>query len=325
MRNSNTVDSLRLRETIADFELTLNSLGFKKPPNKEFGEIDAETVQVFLKNKIRQQNQEYSQQASQKGGAAHQKPSDLFGFTSDNKATQINNLLEQAVHNQGKGSFKSRNASAYTMAISRSKEAISKLGKSLSLTSISSGGNHPQQQKSTLQKSQSLSTQHTDQKVKETQSRSGHKNLKKSNPIKTKPLIRKKPLVKILSDFFTFEKTKIKTQSGTSRALAKPNKVNPQSNSNTSSSRNSSFASSRSGTSQNSQLSNRSQSFNGEPRSQQSIASRNQSLSRSRGDSSRGNSFSSQGSLGSRSSSDSKTSRVNQSRSGGKNSNNSGR
>jgi hypothetical protein len=314
MRNSNTVDSLRLRETIADFELTLNSLGFKKPPNKEFKEIDAETVQVFLKNKIRQQNQEYSQQASQKGGAAHQKPSDLFGFTSDNKATQINNLLEQAVHNQGKGSFKSRNASAYTMAISRSKEAISKLGKSLSLssTSISSGGNHPQQQNSFLQKSQSLPTPHTSQKDNETQSRSGHKNLKKPEPNKIKPLIRKKTWGEILSDIFTSKKTEKETQSNeTSRSSAKPIKVKADRKDN-STQGNSSFNSSRG----NSSTISRQSSNLSTAHSFGTIASRNKSLSQSKGDSSRGNSFSSQGSLGSRSSSNSQTSKVNQSRSG---------
>jgi hypothetical protein len=323
MRNSNTVDNLRLRETIADFDSKLNSLGFNQWATSQNSGFALQTKNInntddvlqFLQQTINIQNQEYSQQASQKGGAAHQKPSDLFGFSSDNKATQINNLLEQAIHNQGKGSFKSRNASAYKMAISGSKEAISKLGKSLSSTSISSGGNHPQQQNSTLQKSQSLPTQNTGQKANETQSRSGHKNLKRPNPLDLKKQKSKESLRKRFLKIFTFKKTKKETQSnGTSRSSAKPIKVkDDQLSNNKSTQRNSSFASSRGNSStisrQNSNSSNHSQSFG-------SIASRNQSISQSKGDSSRGNSFSSQGSLGSRSSSNSQTSKVNQSRSG---------
>jgi hypothetical protein len=318
MRNSNTVDSLRLRETIADFELTLNSLGFKKPPNKEFGETSASDIQKFLENKIRQQNQEYLQKntrAIEKSGGysnAQSKSSDLNGYTDKDQKTQINNLLKQAVHNQGKGSFKERNASALGKTGSLFKKALSS-------TSISSGGNHPQQQKSTLQKSQSLSTQNIGQKAIGVKSRRNHKDLKKPNLLINRNFKKQKskePIMRKFFRIFTFKKTKKETQNnGTSRDSAKPIKVKADQLSNNKLTQgNSSFASSRGNSStisrQNSNSNNRSQSFG-------SIASRNQSLSQSRSNSSRGNSFSSQGSLGSRSSSNPQTSKVNQSRSGG--------
>jgi hypothetical protein len=303
MRNPETIESLRLRETIANFESKMNSLEFQNPQRKKFRETSASEVQSFLENKIREQNQRYSQKASQNGGEAHQHPSNLFGYKSEDKATQINNLLDQAIHNKGKGSFESRNASAFDMAISGSGKAISKLVRSLSLTSMSSGGNHSQQ-KSSLQRSQSLSTSQKFQSTQQLQSdekissKTNHKNLKRPEPQKIKPLIRKKTLREILSDLFTSKKTETETKIyGTSRDSAKPIKVKAgqPSSTNTSLSRNSSFASYRSGpiSRQNFNLSTSSQSFNNGLRSQQSIAERNRSISRDR------SSFSSQSSFNS--------------------------
>ena len=314
MRNPETIESLRLRETIADFQSKINSLGFQKPQHKEFRETSASEVQKFLENKVGQQNQEYLQKASQNPGAPHQTPSDLFGYKSEDKATQINNLLDQAIHNKGGGSFESRNASAFEMA-------ISKLGKALSLTSMSSGGDHPQQKKSSLQRSQSLPTSQKPQSTqqlqsdKKTPSLTNRKKLKKPESKKIKPLIRKKTLREILSDLFTSKKTETETKIyGTSRDSAKPIKVKAgqPSSTNTSLSRNSSFASSRSGpiSRQNSNSSTRSQSFNNGLRSQQSIAGRNQNLIRSDSARSSQDSFSPQNSLGSH------ASKVSQSRSG---------
>ena len=324
-----TIESLRLRETIADFEFKMNSLGFQKPERKEFKETSASDIQKFLENKIKQQNQEYRQKAEhdrQKTGGyspAFAKPSDLAGYISSDTRTQINNLLEQAIHNQGKGSFKSRNASAFEMA-------ISKLGRSLSLTSMSSGGNLPQQKKSSLKNSQSLQAPKTNGAFQQEglgmvkQSMSNRNNLKKPDP-KNRPgnsAFRKKTTGKRISDAWSrltpknliFKKTK--QDVGTSRALAKPNKVGLGLNPNTSPPyRDSNFSSSRSGSisdsHQNSSLSNHSQSFSGRIPSQ-SIASRNRSISRS--NSARTppqDSFGSQNSLGSH------ASRISQSRSGG--------
>ncbi len=244
MRNSNTVDSLRLRETIADFDSKLNSLGFKKPPNKEFGETSASDVQKFLENKIRQQNQEYLQKntrAIEKSGGysnAQSKSSDLHGYTDKDQKTQINNLLEQAVHNQGKGSFKERNASAVRKTASLFKKALSS-------TSISSGGNHPQQQNSSLQKSQSLPTQNIGQKAIEVKSRSNHKDLKKPNPLINRNFKKQKskePIMRKFFRIFTLKKTEKETQNnGTSRDSAKPIKVKADQLSSNSTQRNSSF------------------------------------------------------------------------------------
>lgn len=313
MRNPQTIQSLRLRETIADFELKMNSLGFKKPQHKEFKETSASDIQKFLENKIKQQNQEYLQKntrAIEKSGGysnAQSKSSDLHGYTDKDQKTQINNLLNQAVYNQGKGSFKERNASVVGKTVSLFKKALSS-------TSISSGGNHPQQQNSTLQKSQSLPTQNIGQKAIEVKSRGGYKNLKRPNPLDLKKQKSKESLRKRFLKIFTLKKTKKETQSnGTSRSSAKPIKVKDnQLSNNKLTQRNSSFASSRGNSvnhnsRQSSNLSTDSHSFG-------SIASRNQSLSQSRSNSSRGNSFSSQGSFDSRSSSNSQTSRVNQSR-----------
>jgi hypothetical protein len=304
MRNPETIESLRLRETIADFQSKINSLGFQKPQHKEFRETSASEVQKFLENKVGQQNQEYLQKASQNPGAPHQTPSDLFGYKSEDKATQINNLLDQAIHNKGGGSFESRNASAFEMA-------ISKLGKALSLTSMSSGGDHPQQKKSSLQRSQSLPTSQKPQSTqqlqsdKKTPSLTNRKKLKKPESKKIKPLIRKKTWGKILSDLFTFKKTETETQIyGTSRGSAKPIKAKAVQPSSTASlSRNSNFTSSRIGpisrSHQNSNSSTRSQSFNNGLRSQQSIAGRNQNLSRSDNARNSQDSFSPQNSRGS--------------------------
>ena len=326
MRNPETIESLRLRETIADFQSKINSLGFQKPQHKEFRETSASEVQKFLEDKIKQQNQEYRQKAEhdrQKSGGyspAFAKPSDLTGYISRDTSTQINNLLEQAIHNQEKGNFKIRNNSGFRIATSAPEKTFSKLRRALSLTSMSSGGDHPQQKKSSLQRSQSLPTSQQFQSTQQLQSdkkarsKTNHNNLKKPESKKIKSLIRKKTWGKILSDLFTSKKTETETQIyGTSRGSAKPIKAKAVQPSSTASlSRNSSFASSRSGpiSRQNSNSSTRSQSFNNGLRSQQSIAGRNQNLIRSDSARSSQDSFSPQNSLGSH------ASKVSQSRSG---------
>ena len=313
MRNSNTVDGLRLAETIVNFKDNLTSLGFKKPPNKEFGQIDADLIKKFLENKIRQQNQEYSRKAkdgerSGGYGSAFAKPSTFYRPINDDTKSQIENLLDHAIQNEGKGSFESRNASALNITSSL-------IRKALSSTSISSGGNHSNQQNYSLQKSKSLPTQHTSQKANETQSRGGHINLKMPTS-KIKPTNRKKTLGKRISDVWsriTFKKTKQQNAVGTSRALAKPNKVNQSS---------SSLAISRSGlTHQSSNSSNASKSYTSDTRQPQSIANRNRSLSLERNARISQGSFKSQNSFNSLGSHAS----INQSRSNGKKGNNLGR
>jgi hypothetical protein len=316
MKYPETAGSLRLLETIPDFMSKLDNLRFEKNPHLENDRIKAEDIEKFLNKKISEQNQQYAlkakanRQRSGGYGSAFATPSNLTGFISSDKKTQIENLLDQATYNQNQGSFKSRNASGFNMAISESRKAISRLGKAFSSTSMSSGGDHQHQKTSSLQKSQSLSSQgqgKSDQKInykKPNHQKNGESSKTRSPIVKNKS----KTLGKRISDAWsriTFKKTK-QQNIGTSRGSAKPNKVDPKLN------RSSSFASSRSGP--------KSHSSN---LSQETIASRNQSMSRSHSARSSQGSFSSQNSLGSggsRGSGGSHASRVSQSRSGRKNS-----
>ncbi len=329
MKYPETVGSLRLQEKISDFMPKLNNLGFEKNPHLENHQIKVEDIEKFLNNTISKQNQQYKREAEdnrqRSGGyvSAFAEPSNLTGFISNDKKTQIENLLNQATYNQGRGSFSSRNASGFDMAISESGKALSKLRKAFSSTSMSSGGNH---QHPSLQKSQSLSNQgqgKSDQQInykKPDHQKNGESSKTRSPIVKNKP----KTLGKRISDAWhriTFKKTQ-QQNIGTSRGSAKPNKVDPKLNPKSSSfDKSSNFASSRSGPGrQNSSSSNRSQSFSGGLLPQQSIAGRNQSISRSNSARNPQGSFSSQNSLDSRGSVGSHTSRVSQLRSGGKNS-----
>ena len=330
MRNKDSISILE--RDIPDYRSNMIKLGFNnwKDSFSTGQSISSKNLYnpihalEFLNFKINQQNTQYQEknndarQAS--GGYYNAQPtnSNLYGFKSNNNITQINNLLDQAIHNQGKGSFNSRNASALDMA-------ISKLGKAFSSTSMSSGGNHPQQKNPSLQKSQSLPTSQQFQSTQQLQSdkkgppRNNHKDLKKPNPREQIKKQKKTSNIKKIRNFLA-KLTSNKTQKqniGPSSRSPQSKEVNSKPNLKSSSlSRNSSFASSRSGSISHQSSINRSQSFSDGLRPQQNIAGRNQSISRSNIARPPQNSFSSQNS---RSSGGSHASRVSQSRSDGRN------
>lgn len=145
--------------------------------------------------KITEQNEEYSQQASQKARSPHQRPSNLFGHKEENKTIQIKSLLKQAEHNNKEGSFKARNASAYQIAISKSGKVISGIARVLSSSSMSLNSNF--QKNNFSDKSTSLLAP---------LSRDNHKNLKKPGSIKIKKS--KSAFKKIIDSFKTLRSTK---------------------------------------------------------------------------------------------------------------------
>ena len=153
-----------LARDICDYPTRMQSLGFNAWRNSFSTGSELSSKKItnpnhaleFLNYKITEQNEEYSQQASQKARSPYQRPSDLFSHKEENKTKQITSLLNQAEHNKKEGSFKARNASVYQIAISRSRNVISGIARVLSSSSMSSGGDHPQQKNSSLQRSQSL-------------------------------------------------------------------------------------------------------------------------------------------------------------------------
>jgi hypothetical protein len=258
-----------LDRNIHDYQTRMQSLGFNAWKDS-FGtgsELSSKKITnpnhalEFLNYKITEQNEEYSQQASQKARSPYQTPSDLFSHKEENKTIQIKSLLKQAEHNNKEGSFKARNASAYQIAISKSGKVISGIARVLSSSSMSSGGDHPQQKKSSLQRSQSLPPPKTNgvfQQEKlgmEKQSMPNQRSLKKPDPGNRlrNNAIRKKTLGKRISDtwsIFTSKKTNQQNASKKFPKLVNPYREAPKLNRNTSLfSANSSFVPSRVGSS----------------------------------------------------------------------------
>ena len=102
-----------LDRNIHDYQIRMQSLGFnawKDSFNTGHGHSSKKITNPnhaleFLNYKITEQNEEYSQQASQKDRSPHQKPSNLSVYHEENKTIQIKSLLKQAEYNNKEGSL----------------------------------------------------------------------------------------------------------------------------------------------------------------------------------------------------------------------------